>query len=108
MRNRVETMHYVPGRIRLKVVAAKGVDALWANVQRIANSVDGVRQVKTNQITSSITINYDKSDESFRQGLEKAFRENDALLSFIVPELTEDEKISELIKITSPLCLSGL
>jgi hypothetical protein len=98
MRNHVETLHHVPGRIRLKVVAAKGDDARWAKVQRIVNSVDGVQHVKTNRIAGSITINYDKSDGSFRQRLEKAFQENDALLSFIVPELGEAKKISELIE----------
>jgi hypothetical protein len=98
MRNRVEILHHVPGRIRLKVVAAKGDDARWAKVQRIVNSVDGVRHIKTNRITGSITINYDMSDRSFRQRLEKALQENDALLSFIVPELGQAEKISELIK----------
>lgn len=90
-------MHYVSGRIRLEVAAAKD-DARWAKVQRIATSVDGVRHVKANRIIGSITINYDKSDGSFRQRLEKALRENGVLLSFIAPKLSKAEKISELIR----------
>jgi hypothetical protein len=98
MRNRVETLHHIPGRIRLKIAEAKGDDARCAQVRRIVNSVDGVRHVKTSRITGSITINYDKDDGNFRQRLEKALQENDAFLSFIVPELSQAEKISELIK----------
>ena len=51
--------HKVPGRIRMKVPAAKEDPAILASYHEIFSQVPGVTQVKTRPETGSIVIHYD-------------------------------------------------
>jgi hypothetical protein len=55
----VQVVHFLPGRVRLKVPAAKGNVAYIAQVRERFLQVPGVRSLDANPITGSVLILYD-------------------------------------------------
>jgi hypothetical protein len=55
----VQVVHFLPGRVRLKVPAAKGNAAYIAQVREMFLQVPGVRSLEANPITGSVLILYD-------------------------------------------------
>jgi cation transport ATPase len=51
--------HHIPGRLRVKIPAAKGNPALLAQAQAALESLDGVHEVRVNQTTGSVIVEYD-------------------------------------------------
>lgn len=55
----VQVVHFLPGRVRLKVPAAKGNPAYIAQVREMFLLVPGVQSLDANPITGSVLIRYD-------------------------------------------------
>jgi hypothetical protein len=55
----VQVVHFLPGRVRLKVHAAKGNAAYIARVREAFLEVPGIRSLEANPITGSVLIIYD-------------------------------------------------
>ena len=51
--------HHLPGRLRLKVPAAKGDPAWFQHLQRTLLGLPGLTQVEINPITGSVLLHYD-------------------------------------------------
>src|SRR5689334_9221946 len=52
-------LHHIPGRLRLRVAAARARPAYLHELIQTLNSVEGVRQVTPNPVTGSLIIFYD-------------------------------------------------
>lgn len=101
MKVKLQIAHQVPGRIRMKVPAAKGNPAQLEEIKQAFSLIPGIEQVDVNPDTGSITLRYDPDQHDdfhagFRQhtgqhqGSGAAFRpptnEIDALASKIEQE----------------------
>ena len=52
-------LHHVPGRIRLRVLSAKGDHRRLEELQHGLWPLESVRQVTTNPVTGTVVIHYD-------------------------------------------------
>ncbi len=50
--------HHVPGRMRLKLDAAKGNDSLLEEIRKTLVSVPGIHEIQINAATGSVTVHY--------------------------------------------------
>jgi len=57
-KHRAKIAHHVPGRMRLKVDAAKGNDALLEEIRQTLVTVPGIHDVAVNSSTGSVTVHY--------------------------------------------------
>jgi hypothetical protein len=58
-------VHHVPGRLRIKVLDARGEADFFAAVQRVIGGLSGVASVRVNPSSSSIVVDYKPSDSVF-------------------------------------------
>ena len=65
----VRIVHHVPGRMRLKVPAAKGRPALLEEIRSVYSDLPGIERVEFNPSTGSVTLYYDVDQrDDFRRG----------------------------------------
>ena len=55
----VKVVHFIPGRVRLKVKEMKGEVEFSQQVEAELSTVPGIEQVEVNPITGSVLIKYD-------------------------------------------------
>jgi hypothetical protein len=91
-RHRAQVVHHVPGRMRFKVLSAKGNHPLLGQICESASRLAGVRRVDVSPITGSVVIEYRAADPSAFISRMKEFSESSGLLSFVLPEFGEAER----------------
>ena len=91
-------VHRLPGRIRLNAPEAKGDRAFLHQVRQRLASADGVREVDANPLTGSIVVRYDKNEQEIEKRLQKAFQEENALLSMVVPHIEDVSRIASYVE----------
>jgi hypothetical protein len=65
--------HHIPGRIRIRIPAARGDPGLLEQIRTIAESVPGVESVESNVTTGSVLIHYSKdAGQDFEKKLSAA------------------------------------
>jgi hypothetical protein len=57
-KHRAKVAHHVPGRMRLKVDAAKGNDTLLEEIRQTLVTVPGIHDIQINAATGSVTVHY--------------------------------------------------
>lgn len=57
----VRVLHYIPGRLRLRVDAVKRSPEFAARVEREMAEVPGVRRVEARASTGSVMLEYDRT-----------------------------------------------
>ena len=57
-KHRAKIAHHVPGRMRLKVDAAKGNDAMLEDIRQTLSNVPGIHDIEINASTGSVTVHY--------------------------------------------------
>jgi hypothetical protein len=57
-KHRAKVAHHVPGRMRLKVDAAKGNDTLLEEIRQTLVTVPGIHEIQINAATGSVTVLY--------------------------------------------------
>lgn len=58
-RDSVKVIHFAPGRVRLKVAAAKNNPAYSGPVREAFLAVPGIHSLEVNSLTGSVLIQYD-------------------------------------------------
>lgn len=91
-RHRAHVVHHVPGRMRFKVLSAKGNHHLLRQIRESASRLAGVHRVDVNPITGSVVIEYRAADLSAFVSRMMEFGESSGLLSFVLPEFGEAER----------------
>ena len=91
-RHRAHVVHHVPGRMRFKVLSAKGNHHLLQQIRESASRLAGVHRVDVNPITGSVVIEYRAADPSAFVSRMMEFGESRGLLSFVLPEFGEAER----------------
>ncbi|MCZ6624896.1 MAG: hypothetical protein O7B35_11805 [Deltaproteobacteria bacterium] len=56
---RGQIVHFIPGRVRVKIDQLKGNAPLAEDLQRVLSAVDGIHQAKASPFTGSVLICYD-------------------------------------------------
>lgn len=57
----ISIVHYMPGRVRLKISSAKGNENLCREIMEMAQLMPGIQAVKANPITGSVLVHYDSN-----------------------------------------------
>jgi Heavy metal associated domain 2 len=92
---KINVEHQVPGRIRMKVKAAKGDPELLQQIGDAFSVIPGIDRVTVNPLTGSVVLHYDAEDHSsvtsaldrrVRQGPQPPPTEIDVLASKIASE----------------------
>ena len=91
-RHRAQVVHHVPGRMRFKVLSAKGNHPLLGQIHEAASQLAGVQRVEVNPITGSVVIEYRVADPSAFVSRMMELGESSGLLSFVLPEFGEAER----------------
>lgn len=91
-------VHRLPGRIRLKAPGAKGDHAFFAQVRGLISALDGVHAVEVNPVTGSVIVHYDKNEHAIEARLEQAFQDESTLLSMVLPQMREVERIARFVE----------
>lgn len=55
----VKIVHFLPGRVRLKVAAAKNNPVYAGSVRQAFLAIPGIRSLEVNTVTGSVLIQYD-------------------------------------------------
>lgn len=98
MPHECHVVHRLPGRLRFAVPAAKGDRAFFLQVRDLVSDMDGVHQVETNPVTGSVIVRYDKNDREIEERLQKAFQEENRLLSMAFPKLEDATQIARYVE----------
>src|SRR4051794_38543304 len=85
--------HHVPGRVRLKVSAARGDSHFLQAVVKAVSGIPEVRRVHANPRTGSVVIEYraDQKEAFSQHAITRLSYEND-LLSLLPPDVAVMEK----------------
>jgi hypothetical protein len=59
MAEEFQIVHFIPGRIRMKIDQLKGDVLLAENIQQTLSALSGINEVKVNHITGSVLVLYD-------------------------------------------------
>ncbi|HEY6333911.1 MAG TPA: hypothetical protein VI756_31635 [Blastocatellia bacterium] len=80
MARKAEIVHSCRGRVRMKVPAAKGDDALLEQVRQTVLAIPGVIEVTVNPRTGSVVAHYDQhTHDEFHRRLDHSCREHHQL-----------------------------
>ena len=63
--------HHVPGRLRIKVVGAKGDEAFFFAVAQLVSAMSGVESVRINAASSSVVVGYRASGVAMAAQLQR-------------------------------------
>ncbi len=58
----IQVVHFLPGRVRVKLSGLKGNTALAREVQHTLVAIDGIQHVEVSPITGSVLVLYDLGD----------------------------------------------
>ena len=67
----VKVMHYLPGRLRLRIAALKDCPELVRTMECELSDVPGIRRVEARCATGSLLLEYDSSALKSREAVEK-------------------------------------
>lgn len=87
-------LHNVPGRLRIKTPVAKGSHQQAKAIQRVLQSIQGVRETTINTLTGSVMIHYDPKVVSSEEIL-KALNHQDYFDSS--QAITHDQYVQNMI-----------
>ncbi len=59
IRGEIRIVHFLPGRVRLRVAALKGQPQLAQEIQAAFDGLPGLTGIRTNTATGSVLITYD-------------------------------------------------
>jgi hypothetical protein len=91
VRKRIHVVHHSPGRIRVKVDGLKGSHAVAQKMHDVAETVEGVEQVKASRVTGSVVVQYDKTNPEVWDRIKTMLDDADRVVSLAVPEVEEVE-----------------
>lgn len=66
----IKVVHYIPGRLRLRVEAVRRAPQIGRRVEEEFGRIHGVRKVRTNASTGSVLLEYDHAVVSSPETLE--------------------------------------
>lgn len=79
MQEKIEILHYMPGRIRLKVPYIKNNQKICGVIHQHASSIKGVRSIEANPTTGSVLVRFDKDDTKIMQILNETLEDAETL-----------------------------
>lgn len=59
LKGEFEVLHFIPGRVRIRLHRLKGSPALAEEVRGRLSAIEGVRSVETNHVTGTVLLQYD-------------------------------------------------
>jgi cation transport ATPase len=79
MKVKLQIAHQVPGRIRMKIPAAKRDPAMLEEIQKAFSAIPGIEEVAVNPETGSVVLRYDVDQhDDFHTGFTHRFNEHHA------------------------------
>jgi len=94
-KHRAKIAHHVPGRMRLKVDAAKGNDALLEDIRQTLVAVPGIHDITVNASTGSVTVHY---SVDAHPELYASIEQHQSHFTVHAPPATKIDEVSKLIE----------
>jgi hypothetical protein len=66
----VKIVHFIPGRVRLRIEKVKRVPQFADNIKQQLNPIPGIRNIDIKELTGSVLIEYDKQALTSQQSLD--------------------------------------
>jgi hypothetical protein len=99
MRHKAHIAHYTKGRLRVRVPSAKGNPKALEKIKHSFSKLTGVHEVTVNEVTGSVTVNYDpKRHADFHEHLTGEGEHHAVVAVPPPPKLTEVDEIEEMLE----------
>jgi len=95
---KLKIAHQVPGRVRMKIPAAKGNPALLQQISDIFAAIPGIEEIIANPTTGSVVLHYDTDrHDEFHGSLKQHYDGHDAATAGGHGATTELDKLTDSI-----------